>query len=301
MPKLSKKKSKRLSKKKSKRLSKKKPKRLSKKKSSKNIYNGGGWFSDKLSYFTKRFHKKYKIPSPFPFDYGGMMKGIVELVEFSYKFYEKLLRESASKGVKITIICNGHSPAYCSLSMLNLPIYDQTSVEIIIIPHNIDSEDDVSYNAIDDYIKYIGVLREKGKKLGRIIYVLGVIKADSNILSLKEALIYKFSYTKDVKVIALNKEDRSSYTNKQLRYVETCHLLPVYLFYNRAIPKIKKSYRSEDFANLEKFVTEFDIKDDNVYAEIIIDVSKKYSDHDDFDTVLRTILDNTVFVSKNKY
>jgi hypothetical protein len=195
---------------------------------------------------------------------GGCVK---ELIEESYKIYEYYLE----KNKQTTIVCGGQSPSYYCLAMMNFSIYDPEKVNIIIIPH---SKNGVKTNNYEDEFKenksYCERLKEKNIDLiNKNVVIIDGVHSGVGILALENALKHCFK-NMNIEKIAIN-----AIKNLSEIYVDKEIILPCEPLFSDTFPRLVNSYYPRDFDNGEKFITKFNLENNQI-AQMIIDISKEY-------------------------
>lgn len=191
---------------------------------------------------------------------------VKELIDASYNIYVKLL----SKGIPITIVCGGQSPAYYCLAMMNFPIFNPELVNIVILPH---SKDGVKTKGIDKYhenVEYCHRLQKKNIQLNNNVVIIDGVHSGVGILALESALKYCFPSI-NVYKIAIN-ADRGIAEIP----VDEEIILPCEPKFSDTFPRLVTSFYPRDFNDISKFNTSFINLDDNPIASMIIDIAKNY-------------------------
>ena len=66
--------------------------------------------------------------------YEFLQTGVDEIVQVAYKIYSSQLARVNKGESPITLVAPGQSPSYLAFTMLNLPIYDASKVNMIVLP-----------------------------------------------------------------------------------------------------------------------------------------------------------------------
>ncbi len=188
---------------------------------------------------------------------------VKELIEKSYQIYQDIL----SYQIPSTIVCGGQSPAYFCLVMKNFNCYDPQKVDIVILPHSMGGNK--NSNLHQDNINYGNRLKEKNVKLKSTVFIIDGVHSGVGILSLESALLHTFSNIKIYK-IAINASDN-------VKQIKVDHEYIIYSEpkFSDTFPRIINSFYPRDFNDSQKFITDFNIED-NQLAYSIINLSKQY-------------------------
>ncbi len=206
---------------------------------------------------------------------------VKELIQFSYFFYNSLLKSSQLKTppTQISIVCGGQSPAYYALSMMNLPIYNPELVNVVIIPHSTGGGERLRSEQTDAHnMKYCERLREKGVIIHPYVFILDLVESGRGVLSLKRAIqkCYELDMRK-IKIYAIkadqNKAPRIGSSNGLVKtYDQYC-----FAFFRQMFRRIVPTYKPEQFnrkilplPNLDEVYAE------NPLARMIRDCSRVY-------------------------
>ena len=194
---------------------------------------------------------------------------VKELIEESFNLYNYLLSQYKTTNKKITIICGGQSPSYYCLSMMNFKIYDPDSVNIIILPHSKHGKKTLDMDKDEENAKYCKILKEKQIELNPSVVIIDGVHSGVGILALESALLSCYNDI-DIKKIAINSGPGVSRIKVDIEiYLKS---EPVF---SDTFPRLVNSYYPSDFNSSNKFITEFNLKN-NPIAEMIISISKNY-------------------------
>ncbi len=206
---------------------------------------------------------------------------VKELIQFSYFFYNSLLKSSQSKTppTQISIVCGGQSPAYYALSMMNLPIYNPELVNVVIIPHSTGGGERLRSEQTDAHnMRYCERLREKGVRIYPYVFILDLVESGRGVLSLKRAIQRCFELDiRKMKIYAIkadqNKAPRIGASNGLVRtYDQYC-----FAFFRQMFRRIVPTYKPEQFNRQNLPIPNLDeVYAENPLARMIRDCSRVY-------------------------
>lgn len=130
----------------------------------------------------------FRIQAPFNLYEQTLSTCIKELIETAYIIYNIVKKESEAVG-PISLVCGGQSPAYFAYSMLNLSIYNEDQVNVIVIPHSKGGhKGDIS----KENREYKERLKSANLKIRKNTYILDTVHSGVGINSLESILLFTY-------------------------------------------------------------------------------------------------------------
>jgi len=241
-----------------------------------------------LKYKNKYLKLKNQIgrgnPKIVPVDfktYGYTLTNMIkDLISVSNSIYNYVLGRKSEKNTYL--ICVGQTPGYYALSMMNLPQYDKTKVQIIVLPYssqiNPTNEQELEYirqldatgikfNSYGDGYSdinnefYFLDQAQEGITIGRFLRIfIRASNSQKNYLLLLNSGGFTFGsrYISGVPVI-------NNFTSQNLARFSDC------------VPRIVQRYTPTMFENTQMIIGFINIDPiTNPIVEMIIDCSKQY-------------------------
>ena len=250
---------------------------------------------------------------------------IKNLIEVSREIYQYLLKKSVTLQKPISLISIGQSAAYICLSMLNLPIYDRTKVNIIFIPFSgnitIEQRDSEDKSIFSNYCRNLAenniipcddvILIDKIESAKGLFSFEAVFKECIPTINILERISInqgwsdllndgKFSFKKDVwPNEIMTSEQKEEFCKK---YNIKQFIIPCQQEFSTFYPRLITEYHF-DTNDSEKFKRSLLIDSkgnqilniqNNPLADMIIDISKVYNGNE------ADITSNQWYIENNK-
>jgi hypothetical protein len=189
---------------------------------------------------------------------------VKELINSSYKIYEEIIKSN----IPTTLVCGGQSPAYFCLAMMNFDIYNPNKCNIIILPHSKGGQKSTDQNKENKL--YCQRLKEKNFTFKPNVIILDGVHTGTGINALSSAIQY-YDYKLKIHKYAIN----TDYYISQIPVAKT-YIVKSEPLFSDTFPRIVNSFKSYEFDEPYKFITQFINIADNPIANMIIDISKIY-------------------------